>query len=138
MERQERPRRHRRVRETAATRYTPAPEVGEVAGVLLDSDVIIEILRGRRRACEAAAALSREGIRSYCCAVSFAEVYAGMRPGEEALTEAFFGARGEVVMDSQTGRRAGGYLARYGKSHSLELADALVAATASTAGLRLW
>ena len=36
------------------------------------------------------------------------------------------------------GRRAGAYLARYARSHGVELADALVAAAATTAGLHLW
>jgi predicted nucleic acid-binding protein len=61
-----------------------------------------------------------------------------MRPGEEPLTQAFFDARGEVVLDRQVGRTAGAYLARYSRSHGVELGDALVAAAATTAGLRLW
>jgi predicted nucleic acid-binding protein len=73
-----------------------------------------------------------------CCAVSFAEIWAGLRPGEEAVTEAFFSARGEVVLVAAVGRRAGAYLARYSRSHGLEMADALVAGAASTVGLRLW
>ena len=75
---------------------------------------------------------------TYCCAVSFAEIWAGVRPGEEAVTEAFFHTRGEVVLDAVVGRRAGAYLSRYSRSHGVPIADALVAAAASTAGLRLW
>jgi predicted nucleic acid-binding protein len=70
--------------------------------------------------------------------VALAEVYAGVRPGEEPLTETFFEARGEVVLDARVGRTAGSYLARYARSHGLELGDALVAAAATTSGLRLW
>jgi len=36
------------------------------------------------------------------------------------------------------GRRAGTYLSRYSRSHGVQIADALVAAAASVAGLRLW
>lgn len=106
--------------------------------MLFDSDVIIEILRGRREIVEAASALESSGVPTYCTAISWAEIYAGIRAGEEALTEAFFEARGEVVLDSVAGRRAGSYLARYRGSHGLELADALVAAAAVTSELRLW
>jgi hypothetical protein len=67
-----------------------------------------------------------------------AEVHAGIRAGEEPLTQAFFEARGEVVLDAGVGRRAGAYLARYGRSHGVELGDALVAAAAAAVGLRLW
>jgi predicted nucleic acid-binding protein len=99
---------------------------------------VIEILRGRATTSGDLVATETKGIPTYCCAIAWAEVAAGMRPGEEALTEAFFHARGEVVIDAETGRRAGGYLSRYAKSHGIEIADALVAAAASTAGLHLW
>src|SRR5437773_8919390 len=101
MERPRRYRRHTRVREAAAPRYPSAPQAQSVAGVLLDSDVIIEILRGRSWAARAAAELRSTGARSYCCAVSVAEIYAGIRPGEEAVAEAFFSARGDVLIDSR-------------------------------------
>jgi len=109
-----------------------------VTGVLLDSDVIIEILRGRREVIDAVASLEEAGVPTYSTAISWAEIFAGIRPGEETLAEAFFRARGEVVLDALTGRHAGSYLARYAGSHGVEVADALVAAAAATSGLRLW
>jgi predicted nucleic acid-binding protein len=106
--------------------------------VLLDSDIVIEILRGRANIAEGLAATEIQGIPTYCCAITWAEIGAGLRPGEEAATEDFFQARGEVVIDAATGRRAGAYLSRYARSHKVEIADALIAAAASTAGLSLW
>jgi len=47
-------------------------------------------------------------------------------------------ARGDVTVDAVTGRRAGTYLLRYAKSHGVGIADALIAAAASTTGLQLW
>jgi predicted nucleic acid-binding protein len=138
MARSKGPRRHVRVREAATQRYAPDPEVPDLTGVLLDSDVIIEILRGRRAVIDAALALDERGVPTYCTAISWAEIYAGIRPGEETLTSAFFQARGEVVLDGVAGRQAGSYLARYSRSHGVEIADALIAAAAATAGLRLW
>lgn len=129
---------HRRVREAAPKGYAPEPDTADLSGVLLDSDVIIEILRGGRGTTAAAAALESAGVPTYCTAASWAEIYAGIRAGEETLTGAFFEARGEVVLDAAAGRHAGSYLARYAGSHGLEIADALIAAAASTAGLRLW
>jgi len=82
--------------------------------------------------------LAADGVPTYCCAVSWAEVFAGIRSGEESRTEAFFEARGEITIDAVTGRRAGAYLCRYSRSHGVEIADALIAAAASTAGLQLW
>ena len=130
--------RHRRVREALAARYEVDESKESLNGILLDSDVVIEILRGTRDFVAKAEGYARAGVSSYCTAVSWAEVFAGVRPGEEAATQAFFDARGEVVLDATTGRRAGTYLARYGRSHGVAIADALIAAAASTAGLRLW
>lgn len=134
----QRHRRHARVRETPSARYAPGASPAGIVGILLDSDVIIEALRGRRHVIERLLAVESAGTPTYCCAVAWAEIYAGLRRGEEAATEAFFRARGEVTLDAEAGRRAGGYLARYARSHALELGDALVAAAASTAGLWLW
>ncbi|HEV8439705.1 MAG TPA: PIN domain-containing protein [Methylomirabilota bacterium] len=138
MEGSQRHRGHRRVREAPAPRYAPSPAAQELAGVLLDTDVIIEILRGRRAIIDGLATLEGRGVRTYTCAVSWAELYAGIRPGEEVLTETFLGQRAEVVIDATTGRQAGQYLARYSKARGVEIADALIAAAASTSGLSLW
>ena len=135
------PRRHRerhRVREAAETRYATPAEAEPLTGVLLDSDVIIEVLRGRGEVVSSVTALESAGVTTYCTAIAWAEVYAGLRPGEEVATRAFFEARGEVILDARAGRFAGGYLARYARSHNVEIADALVAAAAATSGLRLW
>ena len=105
---------------------------------MLDSDVIIDVLRGRAETVAELGRLAAAGVPTYICAVSVAEIFAGVRAGEEARTEAFFEARGDITIDAATGRRAGTYLARYAGSHGLEIADALIAAAASTAGLHLW
>lgn len=133
-----RPRRHRRVREAPASRYTskgtPESSAG-VAGVLFGSDVIIEILRGRATVVEAARALESAGVATFGTAVAWAEIHAGLLPAEEPVTQAFCEARGEVMLDARAGRRAGTYPTLYGRSRGVEIADALVAATA---GLHLW
>jgi hypothetical protein len=54
----------------------------------------------------------------------------GFGPGEEALTDAFFRARGEVVLEAGIGRQAGSYLARYSSSPGVRIADALISAAA--------
>jgi hypothetical protein len=136
MARAQRHRAHARVREKPEAGYAGRPEA--LNGVLLDSDVIIEILRGNRSVIAAISMLERDGVPMYCTAISWAEIYAGVRRGEEPVIEEFFGSRGEVVLDARAGRQAGAYLARFGRSHGVEIADALIAAAASTAGLSLW
>lgn len=99
--------------------------------------MIIEFLRGSAEIDAAMAELEDGGVPTYCTAVSWAEVYAGLRPGEGPLTDDFFQARG-VILDARAGRQAGAYLARHARSHGLGIADALIASAAATAGLRLW
>lgn len=100
--------------------------------------MVIEVLRGRRAVVAALLALEARGVATFTSGVVAAEIFAGLRAGEEAATESFFQARGDIVIDGTTGRRAGSYLARYARSHGVEIADALVAAAAATTGLRLW
>jgi predicted nucleic acid-binding protein len=126
-----------RVREAPAPGYAAAP-APPLTGVLLDSDVIIGILRGQSRLAAALRELERSRVPTYSTAISWAEIHAGLRSGEEPVTEAFFEARGEVILDARCGRLGGAYLARFSRSHGLEIADSLVAAAAVTAGLRLW
>ncbi len=138
MARSKRHGRQPRVREKAAEGYADYPVAEPLTGVLLDSDVIIEILRGRQEVIDAMLALEVSGTATYTSAIAWAEIYSGLRPGEETVTRAFFDARGEVVIDGATGRHAGTYLARYRASHAVEIADALVAAAAASSGLSLW
>jgi predicted nucleic acid-binding protein len=95
-------------------------------------------LRGRAGTLRTALALEASGVSAFCTPISWAEVYAGVRPGEEEATRAFFEARGELPLDGRIGRQAGAYLARHARSHGVEIADALIAAATTTSGLRLW
>jgi predicted nucleic acid-binding protein len=103
-------RRHRRVREAAPPRYAAG---AELTGVVLDSDVIIAILRGHADALQTAVGLDEAGVPTFCTAIAWAEIFAGVRPDEDRATQAFFDTRGEVVLDGKIGRQAGDYLARY-------------------------
>lgn len=98
MARPRRPRQHPRVREADAPEYASSARVG-LSGVLFDSDVVIEILRGRSEVVRAALDLEGGGVPTYCTPIFWAEVYAGLRLGEEAATRGFFEARGEAVLD---------------------------------------
>ena len=127
-----------RVREAAAQRYETEEKIRPLTGVLFDSDVIIEILRGNPGIVDAVMLLEATGTPTYCSPINLAEIYAGIRPGEEAITEAFFSVRGEVLIDGDVGRKAGHYLARHAASKGVRIADAMIAAAASVSGLRLW
>lgn len=73
-----------------------------------------------------------------CSPVTVAEIWQGARPREYPLTEELFAVLVPVPIDAEIGRRAGEYLREYARSHSVELGDALIAATASVHKLALW
>ena len=104
----------RRVREKTAQGTRPSEAgAGILNGVLLDTDVVIEPLAGKPGGQRARRHAAPVRVPTFCTAVTWAEVYAGLKPGEESATEAFFEARGEVVLDSAAGQAAGRYLVRY-------------------------
>ena len=98
--------------------------------VLIDTDVLIEYLRGNASIVERLVQEYGKGRRLYFSPVTRAEIVAGLRKGEEETTEKLFSLMECLVIDEETGRKAGEYLKAYRASHSVEIADALVAATA--------
>ena len=58
-----------------------------VATCLLDSGIIIDALNGKRGRRELIDQLIQDGADMACCSINVTEVYAGLRPGEEAKTE---------------------------------------------------
>lgn len=107
--------------------------------VLVDSDILIEISRGKDSAIISEwLKLGASDARILCTPVNVAELWAGARPAEHDGLRALFDALIPVLIDAGIGRRAGDYLRRYQKSHALELGDALIAACAITMEAKLW
>jgi predicted nucleic acid-binding protein len=107
--------------------------------VLVDSDVLIEIMRGRDAAMiERWAELAESDDVVLCSPVSVAELWRGARRREHKALSDLFGALLCVPVDAETGRRAGEYLRIYHKSHAVELGDALIAAAAAQNRAALW
>jgi predicted nucleic acid-binding protein len=107
--------------------------------VLIDSDILIEVSRGRDTALVARwLELGASDALILFSPVSAAELWAGARPAEHASLETLFEALVCVSADAAIGRQAGEYLRRYRKSHAVELGDALIAATVVASSARLW
>ena len=107
--------------------------------ILVDSDILIEVSRARDTGVLAKwMSLSESDALILFSPVTAAELWAGARPAEYAGLEALFEALQCAPVDGAVGRRAGEYLKRYRKSHSVELGDALIAASAVAAGAVLW
>ncbi len=109
-----------------------------MADILLDSDVIIAWLRGSESVAGAVMNLLESGHNLLWTPVSVAEIFAGARKTESARIETLFLILETLPISETIGKEAGRYLQKYSKSHRLELGDALIAASASMAGLSLW
>lgn len=103
--------------------------------VLLDTDVLIDLLRGRPVTKAFLMEATRHAVP--CCSViSVAQLCAGMRPDEEAVTMALLDA---LVIYPVTRKiaEATGHFKQVIRSRRLELADCLIAATAFIEGASL-
>ncbi len=98
---------------------------------LIDSDVLIEVLRNNEAVANALEAL-HAAQHSVCYSpITKAEIYHGLRHGEEKRTTQLFAEMESLVIDDGIAEKAGEYLRTFHKSHGLELPDAFIAATAS-------
>jgi predicted nucleic acid-binding protein len=107
--------------------------------VLVDSDVLIEVSRGRNQ--EILSQWLELGESDHAILyspITAAELWADARPREHDALANLFRALICAPIDAETGRQAGDYLRQYHKSHSLELGDALIASTALLHQAVLW
>ncbi len=96
--------------------------------VLVDTDILIHLLRGVQKAKAYLEAAAREGA-VLCSAIAVAEIYAGMREREREKTDALLDSMEIVDVTKSIARKAGFYKASV-KGRGLELDDCIVAATA--------
>ncbi|RMD59323.1 type II toxin-antitoxin system VapC family toxin [Candidatus Parcubacteria bacterium] len=104
---------------------------------LIDSDVLIDHLRGYRQALDFLNSLFQDGAEVYFSVISEAEIYSNVRPGEISAVRALFSSLTRLDVSGEIARKAGEYRAQYLPSHSLALPDALIAATAFVVGADL-
>lgn len=104
---------------------------------LLDSDVLIWVLRGKPAAVEFVRGLQRDEVPAIS-ALAFYEVWAGARPSEDETVSRFLSAFSMIPVDSGIATTAARYYREFrGKGVTLSAVDALVAATARVHGLIL-
>jgi predicted nucleic acid-binding protein len=109
-----------------------------VGAVLLDTTVLIDLLRGREGAGARLRDLRARDDVAWVCAVNVEEAVRGLLPGEHASARAFFAGIRVAPLGAREGWQAGewrGDFARRGKT--LAQADCLVAAAALSIGGRL-
>jgi hypothetical protein len=107
--------------------------------ILIDSDIVIEVLRGRDQAILAQwSVLAASPSPILISPITVAEIGAGALAGELPAIARFSAPLTCIDLDQKIGRLAGEYLRRYSKSHSLKIADALIAASAVQNQAALW
>jgi predicted nucleic acid-binding protein len=108
-------------------------------GVILDSDILIELLRGRnavvRRQFES---LLIKPVPLFYSAVSSAEIANRARESESDAIAELLALFTCVPADCGIAAEAGDILKRFRKSHLIGLGDALIGATVLRYGLQLW
>jgi predicted nucleic acid-binding protein len=101
-----------------------------LSGVLVDTDVLIEFLRGNSKVKDMLAQELMEGRRLFCSVITEAEILAGLRSGEERSVEGLLEKLESIPVTREIARTAGSLKQKYGKSQGLALPDALIAASA--------
>ena len=107
-------------------------------GILIDTDVLIEYLRGNKMVVNKLSNLYNDGEKLCYSPVTSAEIIAGLRKGEEEITSRLLSLMECLNIGEEIGHKAGEYMKRFRASHMVEIADALIAATVHIQGVSLW
>jgi predicted nucleic acid-binding protein len=109
-----------------------------VAAVLLDTTVLIDLLRGRAGAAGRLRSLRTAGDDPYACAVNVEEITRGVRDSEEAGARLLFDGLRMVPLGVEEGWRAGLWRRDFAaRGRTVAQADCLIAAAAIALGGRL-
>lgn len=106
--------------------------------LILDTTLLIDALRYRNERRSFLATLVASGLELATSTINVAEVYGGIRPGEEQATRAFLSLLDWIPVTAAIAERAGALqanLRRQGQTRSIP--DMIVAATALDAGCAL-
>ena len=105
------------------------------ASILLDTDVLVDFLRGHKKA---VALVNTHFSRIILSSIVIAELYAGVKgDAEQAALEDFVSLFRVVPVSADIAKAGGLYKRDYGKSHGVGLADALLAGTAEAENAEL-
>lgn len=96
---------------------------------LLDSDIIIWFLRGKKEIIELLERLQKSGVPA-CSPISIIEVQMGVKKGEEEKTSIFLNSLEICSINREVANKAGEYIREYKKKGiTLEIPDAIIGAS---------
>jgi len=110
-----------------------------IKNILLDTDVVIHLLRKQAAMVKTLLVLQQQHCGFYICPIVVAEIYAGAFVKEYADIEQFFSYCHTLTIDSEIGKIAGLYANQFRKAYNkISLEDYLIAACAKKYQLCLW
>lgn len=104
---------------------------------VIDTDILIDHFHGNPHATGLVRDWLLAGETLAISVITVTEILAGMRAGEEADTEALLSLFQTRPVDEPQARVAGAYLNQFGRTHRMDLGDAVIAATARSLGAPL-
>lgn len=109
-----------------------------MAPILLDTTVLIDLLRGRQGAVARVRGLRDAGDVPYACAVNVEEIARGLRPEEGSATRSLFAGLRIAPLGEEEGWQAGEWRRDFAeRGQTLSQADCLIASAACSIGARL-
>ena len=103
--------------------------------ILLDTDILVDFLRGYSKA---VAFINAQSARVILSAIVVAELYAGVKgEAEQIVLDNFVSIFRVVPVSAEIAKFGGLYKRDFGKSHGVGLADAILAATAEAENAEL-
>jgi hypothetical protein len=103
--------------------------------ILLDTDVLVDFFRGHAKA---VAFINRYSDRIILSSIVVAELFAGVKgSAEHVALEAFVSLFRVVPVNVEIAKAGGLYKSKFGRSHGVGLADAILAATAEAENAEL-
>lgn len=109
-----------------------------MSAILLDTTVLIDLLRGRPGAISRLRAVREAGDQPHACAINVEEVVRGLREAETEAARTLFAGLRIVALGETEGWRAGSWRRDFAvRGSTLSQADCLVAAAAASIGGRV-
>ncbi len=105
---------------------------------LFDTNILIDHLKGKSAATLILQGSVSEGLLLACSVITRIELINGMRPEEEKILEGLLSSFEKIGVTDNIAGQAGKYLNIYRKSHGINMADAIIAASAKHANSQLY
>ncbi len=105
---------------------------------LFDTNILIDHLKGKTEATSVLQDCIHNKIFLGCSVITIIELLSGMRPGEESKLELFLSGFEIIHVTGKIAKVAGIYMNKYRKSHGINMADAIIAASTKYTDAKLY